>query len=36
LEDTPVPVDGTDGLAALRLALALVQSGTEHRTIEVV
>jgi predicted dehydrogenase len=34
LEDTLVPVDGMDGLAALRLALALVQSGIEHRAIE--
>jgi UDP-N-acetylglucosamine 3-dehydrogenase len=32
-EDTPVPVDGWDGLMALRLARALVQSGREERAI---
>jgi predicted dehydrogenase len=32
-EDTPVPVDGRDGLMALRLARALVQSGREERAI---
>lgn len=31
----PVPVSGEDGLAALRLALALVESGRTHRVIEV-
>jgi predicted dehydrogenase len=31
----PAPVRGEDGLAALRLALALVESGQSHRTIEV-
>jgi len=30
----PVPVSGEDGLAALRLALALVESGRTHRPIE--
>ncbi len=34
-DDTPVPVPGEDGLAALSAALALVQSGIEHRPIEV-
>jgi predicted dehydrogenase len=34
-DDTPVPVSGQDGLAALRLALALVESGREHRIVEV-
>jgi len=31
----PVPVSGEDGLAALRLALALVESGRTHQVIEV-
>ena len=31
----PVPVTGEDGLAALRLALALVESGRTHQVIEV-
>jgi predicted dehydrogenase len=30
-----VPVTGEDGLAALRLALALVESGRQHKIIEV-
>lgn len=34
-EDTPVSVSGEDGLAALELALALVESGRSHRIIEV-
>lgn len=34
-EDTPVPVRGEDGLAALRLALALVESGLNHQIVEV-
>ncbi len=34
-EGTPVPVSGEDGLAALRLALALVESGRTHQVIEV-
>ncbi len=34
-EGTPVPVSGEDGLAALRLALALVESGQTHQAIEV-
>jgi UDP-N-acetylglucosamine 3-dehydrogenase len=33
--NSPVPVTGEDGLAALKLSLALVQSGKEHRTIEI-
>jgi UDP-N-acetylglucosamine 3-dehydrogenase len=33
--DTAVPVSGEDGLAALKLALALVQSGVEQRLVEV-
>jgi len=32
---TPVPVTGEDGLAALRLALALVESGIRHQIVEV-
>ena len=32
---TPVPVSGEDGLAALRLALALVESGQSHQVVEV-
>jgi UDP-N-acetylglucosamine 3-dehydrogenase len=31
----PIPVTGADGLQALRLAQAVVQSGLEHRAIEV-
>jgi len=34
--DEPAPVSGEDGLAALRLALALVESGQTHQVIEVV
>jgi UDP-N-acetylglucosamine 3-dehydrogenase len=34
-QDSPVPVSGADGLAALRLALALVESGHSHQVIEV-
>jgi len=33
IEDKPVPVEGRDGLIALRLAQALVQSGREGRAI---
>lgn len=33
VNDKPVPVDGRDGLMALRLARALVQSGREGRPI---
>jgi predicted dehydrogenase len=33
-EDEPVPVDGRDGLMALRLARALAQSGREGRPID--
>ena len=33
-EGAAVPVSGEDGLAALRLALALVESGQTHRVIE--
>lgn len=32
-DDTPVPVNGQDGLQALRLAHALVTSGQEHRAV---
>lgn len=32
---TPVPVSGEDGLEALRLSLALVESGLKHQVIEV-
>ena len=35
-DNTPSPVSGEDGLAALRLALALVESGRKHQVIEVV
>jgi len=31
----PVPISGEDGLKALRLALALVESGETHRVVEV-
>jgi UDP-N-acetylglucosamine 3-dehydrogenase len=34
-EERPVPVNGEDGLAALRLALALVKAGQTHQVIEV-
>lgn len=33
-EGEPVPVSGEDGLKALRLALALVESGQKHQVIE--
>jgi hypothetical protein len=33
MEDEPVPVSGGDGLAALRLARALVRSGHEGRAV---
>lgn len=32
---SPVPVSGEDGLAALRLALALVESGRSHQVVEI-
>ncbi len=35
VEDQPTPVTGNDGLAALRLALALVDSGQSHTPVEV-
>jgi predicted dehydrogenase len=35
LNNQSVPVRGEDGLAALRLALALVQSGSESQVVEV-
>ena len=35
LDDTPVPVSGQDGLQALRLALALVESGETHQVITI-
>lgn len=33
-DGTPVPVSGEDGLAALKISLALVESGENHRVIE--
>jgi UDP-N-acetylglucosamine 3-dehydrogenase len=35
INDEAVPVDGGDGLVALRVARALVKSGNAHRSIEV-
>ncbi len=35
LENEPVPVSGDDGLAALRLALAVVESGERHQVVEI-
>jgi UDP-N-acetylglucosamine 3-dehydrogenase len=35
LENQPVPISGEDGLAALKLALALVKSGQDHQVIQV-
>lgn len=35
LNDTPVAVCGEDGLAALRLALALIESNRKHQIIEI-
>ncbi len=35
LEDEPVPVSGEDGLQALRLALALVESATTHQIVSI-
>jgi len=35
LDDEPVPVSGQDGLQALRLALALVESGKTHQVVEI-
>jgi predicted dehydrogenase len=32
-DDRPVPVSGEDGLAALRMALALVESGRTHQVV---
>lgn len=32
----PVPVSGEDGLAALRLALALIESGRTHQVVKVI
>jgi predicted dehydrogenase len=34
-DDRPVPVSGEDGLQALRLALALVESGKTHQIVEI-
>ena len=34
-DESPLPVTGEDGLEALRLALALVESGKTHKVIEV-
>ncbi len=35
LNDMPAPVSGEDGLKALQLALALVESGKTHRQVEI-
>jgi len=35
INDTPVPISGEDGLAALSLALYLIESGQQHKVIEV-
>ncbi len=35
LNDAPVAVDGEDGLAALRLALALIASNAKHTVVEI-
>jgi len=35
IRDEPVPISGTEGLQALRLALALVESGRTNRVVEV-
>ncbi len=34
LNDTPSPVSGEDGLAALRLALALIEAAESHQVVE--
>lgn len=34
-DETPVPVSGEDGLTALRLALALIESGQSNQVVEV-
>jgi predicted dehydrogenase len=34
-DNKPVPVSGEDGLVALRLALALVESGKSHQVVEI-
>jgi predicted dehydrogenase len=34
-EEKPVPISGEDGLEALRISLALVESGKKHQVIEV-
>jgi len=34
-EDKPVPITGEDGLEALRLALAMIESGRTHQAIKV-
>ena len=33
-DGNPVPVSGEDGLAALKISLALVESGENHQVIE--
>jgi predicted dehydrogenase len=35
LNDTPVPVSGADGLVALHLALAIIESGSTRGVVEV-
>jgi UDP-N-acetylglucosamine 3-dehydrogenase len=34
-EQTPVPVSGRDGLTALKISLALIQSGREHKVVDI-
>jgi len=34
-ENKPMPVSGEDGLAALRLSLALIEAAVQHKVIEV-
>ncbi len=33
--DEPMPVSGEDGLIALRLSLAMIESGQKHQVFEV-
>ena len=34
-DEIPVPVSGADGLSALKISLALIQSGREHKVVEI-